>query len=78
MAAQYATPQTAGRPYCSLGGQDHTIPEAITKFALKQYRHSHAVNDLIEFPGRRHSLTVDHGWHDVASACPDWLLQHSL
>ncbi len=32
-----------------MGGQDHTVPEAITKSTLKQYRHSRAVNDLIEF-----------------------------
>jgi pimeloyl-ACP methyl ester carboxylesterase len=61
-----------------MGGQDHTVPEAITKSTLKQYRHSHAVNDLIEFPDRGHSLTIDHGWRDVAQACLDWLYQHSL
>ena len=61
-----------------MGGQDHTVPEAITKSTLRQYRHSHAINDLIEFPDRGHSLTIDHGWRDVASACLDWLDQHSL
>ena len=29
-----------------MGGQDHTVPEAITKATLKQYRHSAAVTDL--------------------------------
>ena len=61
-----------------MGGQDHTVPEAITKSTLKQYRHSHAVNDLIEFPDRGHSLTIDHGWRDVATACLDWLYKNSL
>ena len=61
-----------------MGGQDHTVPEAITKSTLKQYRHSHAINDLIEFPSRGHSLTIDHGWRDVASACLDWLYKNSL
>jgi pimeloyl-ACP methyl ester carboxylesterase len=61
-----------------MGGQDHTVPEAITKSTLKQYRHSHAINDLIEFPDRGHSLTIDHGWRDVASTCLDWLAQHGL
>ena len=32
------------------GRQDHTVPEAITKSTLKQYRHSVAVTDLEEFP----------------------------
>ena len=61
-----------------MGGQDHTVPEAITKSTLKQYRHSHAINDLIEFPDRGHSLTIDHGWPDVAGACLDWLDKHGL
>ena len=25
-----------------------------------------------------HSLTIDHGWRDVARACLDWLDQHGL
>jgi dipeptidyl aminopeptidase/acylaminoacyl peptidase len=61
-----------------MGGRDHTVPEAITKSTLRQYRHSHAINDLIEFPDRGHSLTIDHGWRDVASTCLDWLAQHNL
>ena len=61
-----------------MGGQDHTVPEAITKSTLKQYRHSHAINDLIEFPDRGHSLTIDHGWPDVAGACLGWLDKHGL
>ncbi len=61
-----------------MGGQDHTVPEAITKSTLKQYRHSHAINDLIEFSDRGHSLTIDHGWRDVANSCLDWLYRHSL
>jgi pimeloyl-ACP methyl ester carboxylesterase len=60
------------------GGQDPTVPEAVTKSTLKQYRHSHAVNDLIEFPDRGHSLTIDHGWRDIAQACLDWLYKNSL
>ena len=40
-----------------MGGQDHTVPEAVTKATLKQYRHSDAVTDIIEFADRGHSLT---------------------
>ena len=56
-----------------MGGQDHTVPEAITKSTLKQYRDSHAVTDLLEFADRGHSLTIDHGWREVADACLSWL-----
>ena len=50
----------------------------ITKATLKQYRHSPAVTDLLEFADRGHSLTIDHGWQDVADACLTWLEAHGL
>ncbi|MEO8908579.1 MAG: alpha/beta hydrolase, partial [Microbacteriaceae bacterium] len=56
-----------------MGGKDHTVPEAITKATLKQYRHSSAITELVEFPDRGHSLTIDGGWTEVATACLDWL-----
>jgi hypothetical protein len=34
------------------GGKDHTVPEAVTRATLKQYRHSDAVTDLMEFSDR--------------------------
>ncbi len=61
-----------------MGGQDHTVPEAITKATLKQYRHSSAVTDLLEFPDRGHSLTIDSGWRTVADACLGWLEKRGL
>ena len=61
-----------------MGGQDHTVPEAITKSTLKQYRHSAAVTDLIEFADRGHSLTIDSGWTDVADSCLTWLDKQGL
>ena len=61
-----------------MGGQDHTVPEAITKSTLKQYRHSDAVTDLLEFEDRGHSLTIDAGWRTVADASLAWLAQQGL
>ena len=61
-----------------MGGKDHTVPEAITKSTLKQYKHSSAATDLIEFPDRGHSLTVDAGWKDVADATLTWLDKQGL
>ena len=60
------------------GGQDHTVPAAITKSTLKLYRKSGAVTDYKEFPGKGHSLALDSGWHEVADAVLAWLDQHSL
>ena len=61
-----------------MGGRDHTVPEAITKATVKQYRHSSAVTDLEEFADRGHSLTIDSGWREVADACLAWLAKQGL
>ncbi|SEO55718.1 Pimeloyl-ACP methyl ester carboxylesterase [Actinacidiphila rubida] len=61
-----------------MGGQDHTVPEKITKATLKQYRHSSAVTDVEEFADRGHSLTIDKGWPDVASLSLQWLKDRGL
>ena len=60
------------------GGQDHTVPEAVTKSTLKQYKHSEAVTELVEFDDRGHSLVIDAGWPDIADACLNWLREQGL
>jgi pimeloyl-ACP methyl ester carboxylesterase len=56
-----------------MGGQDHTVPEAITKSTLKQYRGSDAVTELVELADRGHSLTIVSGSGAVADECLAWL-----
>jgi pimeloyl-ACP methyl ester carboxylesterase len=60
------------------GGKDYTVPEVITRATAKQYRHSSAVTDLIEFPDRGHSLTIDGGWREVAMTSLEWLQKQGL
>ncbi|WP_460492718.1 dienelactone hydrolase family protein [Dactylosporangium cerinum] len=60
------------------GGRDHTVPESVTRATLKQYRHSHAVTDIHDFPDRAHSLTIDSGWRAIADDSLAWLRQHGL
>lgn len=60
------------------GTQDHTAPGATTKAALKLYRHSTAVTELVEFEGRGHSLTIDSRWKDVADSVLIWLKSQNL
>jgi pimeloyl-ACP methyl ester carboxylesterase len=60
------------------GGKDHTVPEAITKASLKQYRHNPAVTDYTAFPDRGHSLTLDRGWREIAEASLAWLRKYGL
>jgi pimeloyl-ACP methyl ester carboxylesterase len=59
-----------------MGGKDHTVPEAVTRSTLKQYRHSDAVTHIHEFPDRGHSLTIDSGWREVADVALDWFSRH--
>lgn len=61
-----------------MGGRDHTVPEAITKATLKQYRDSAALTELVEFADRGHSLVIDSGWPEVAEACLSWLATQGL
>jgi pimeloyl-ACP methyl ester carboxylesterase len=62
----------------TMGGKDRTVPESITKSTLKQYRHSPAKTNLVEFEDRGHSLTIDSGWSEVAEAVLDWLGSNGL
>jgi non-heme chloroperoxidase len=60
------------------GGRDHTVPHAISTATRRLYHKSPAVTDLKEFPDRGHSLTIDHGWREVAQEALDWLRQRSF
>ena len=60
------------------GGRDHTVPHVISTQTRRLYHRSPAITDLKEFPDRGHSLTIDHGWREVAQVVLDWLKQRSL
>jgi pimeloyl-ACP methyl ester carboxylesterase len=78
-AAKVATDnQDRGPLLLIMGGKDNTVPEAVTKATLKQYRHSDAVTDILGLPDRGHSLTIDHGWREVADSCLSWLKTQGL
>ena len=62
----------------TMGGQDRIVPEAISKSTYRQYRKSSASTQLIEFEDRGHSLTIDHGWKDVADAVLSWLNEKEM
>jgi pimeloyl-ACP methyl ester carboxylesterase len=48
------------------GGADHTVPWALTNSAFKKQRKNASVTEIEEVPDRGHSLTIDHGWEQVA------------
>jgi non-heme chloroperoxidase len=57
------------------GGHDHTVPAAITRSTRKLYHKSPASTDLREFNDRGQSLTIDHGWREIADEVLSWLSQ---
>lgn len=60
------------------GTEDHAVPDVTTQATFKLYRHSLAVTELKQFEGRGHSLTIDHGWPEVAQAVLGWLKDKGL
>lgn len=55
------------------GTADHTVPDVSVRGTVKQYRKSSADTEFRQMEGRGHSLTIDHGWKDVADVVLDWL-----
>jgi pimeloyl-ACP methyl ester carboxylesterase len=43
-----------------------TVPWAIAKASYRKQLRNDAVTEIVEMPGRGHSLTIDHGWREVA------------
>lgn len=78
-ASQVATDNDTRGPLLLISGtHDHTAPDVTTLAAFRMYRHSKALTELRQFEGRGHSLTIDHGWRDVARACLRWLERQAL
>jgi non-heme chloroperoxidase len=50
------------------GEEDHTVPPAVAHAAYKHQEKNPGVTEIISLPGRGHSLTIDHGWREVAEA----------
>jgi non-heme chloroperoxidase len=48
------------------GEHDHTVPWAIAHASYKQQEKNPGVTEIKEIPDRGHSLTIDHGWREVA------------
>jgi non-heme chloroperoxidase len=55
------------------GEKDHTVPWAIANAAYKRQRRNPGVTEIVEIPNRGHSLTIDHGWREVAQTALDFV-----
>jgi non-heme chloroperoxidase len=67
--------EAAGRgPLLVVSGEnDNTVPHAISYAAYKKHRKNAGVTEFNELPGRGHSLTIDHGWPEVAAVALDFV-----
>jgi pimeloyl-ACP methyl ester carboxylesterase len=48
------------------GESDHSIPPALVNAAFKKHKRNTGVTEIVFVPRRGHSLTVDHGWREIA------------
>jgi pimeloyl-ACP methyl ester carboxylesterase len=55
------------------GEKDHTVPWAIANAAYKRQTRNPAVTEIVKIPNRGHSLTIDHGWREVAQTALDFI-----
>ena len=55
------------------GENDHTVPWAITNAEYKLQKKNPGVTEIVEMKGRGHSLTIDSGWHDVATTALEFV-----
>jgi non-heme chloroperoxidase len=58
------------------GQNDNTVPLAITHAMFKaQQKNQSALTEIVEMPHRGHSLTIDHGWQEVAQVSLDFIVR---
>jgi non-heme chloroperoxidase len=50
------------------GENDNTVPWAVVSAAWERQLRNPGVTEIKTIPNRGHSLTIDHGWQDVADA----------
>src|SRR6188508_855038 len=55
------------------GAADHTVPWAVADAAYKLQAHNPGVTEIVKIPDRGHSLTIDHGWREVADTALDFV-----
>ncbi len=57
------------------GGKDHTVPLKVVAAAYTLQQNNPAVTEFREIPDRGHSLTIDHGWREVAETALAFIAQ---
>jgi non-heme chloroperoxidase len=55
------------------GEKGHTVPWAIAHAAYQRQQRNPGVTEIVKMPNRGHSLTIDHGWREVAQTALDFV-----
>jgi non-heme chloroperoxidase len=55
------------------GEKDHTVPWAIANAAYRRQKQNPGLTEIVKIPNRGHSLTIDHGWREVAQTALDFV-----
>jgi len=55
------------------GEKDHTVPWAIANAAYQRQKRNPGVTEIVKMPNRGYSLTIDHGWREVAQTALDFV-----
>ncbi|HVU12415.1 MAG TPA: alpha/beta hydrolase [Phototrophicaceae bacterium] len=64
-------------PLLILSGEyDHTVPWAIAHASFKQQEKNPSFTEIKEIPDRGHSLTIDHGWGEVAEVAYEFVSKY--
>jgi pimeloyl-ACP methyl ester carboxylesterase len=65
--AQVDTANHERGPLLIVSGQkDNTVPWSIANASFRQQQANPGLTEIVEIPGRGHSLTIDSGWREVA------------
>jgi pimeloyl-ACP methyl ester carboxylesterase len=75
--AKVDTENPARGPLLIISGEhDHTVPWAMARAAYEQQQKNPGITEIREIPNRGHSLTIDHGWHEVAEVALTFIERH--
>jgi non-heme chloroperoxidase len=55
------------------GEKDNTVPWAIANASYKKQKRNPGVTEIVKIADRGHSLTIDHGWREVAQTSLDFV-----
>ena len=60
------------------GEKDNTVPWAISNASFRQQQANPGLTEIVEMANRGHSLTIDHGWREVADTALAFVRRFAL